>query len=390
MNRMIKRRSLPALLAAIFVVLAALACHAPGGPTPTTEAPPTPTLPQAGEEETGPTPSLPPAATDTPVPDVAGPGGCTLNAAYVADVTVPDGTEFPPGAAFTKTWRVRNSGSCAWEIGTQLVFASGEPMGGPAAVNVPSVAPGSNTDISVDMVAPATPGAYKSNWQLQSPDGTRFGSMIYVQIVVPAPPTDTPEPTVTPTEEATQEATAEPTPGCVDVDPALEPILSYVESLDYDLGCPTASASSVPGAFQEFWANVDEPNPHLHFRSLMIWRSDNSEIYVIDGENTDASEGTLLAYTDTWEEGQPDVHPDCDGMTPPDGYQLPIRGFGKIWCAAGLWEPVGWPVENEIAVTLFIQPMQTGLLMKVSGPPTGYLVALDYRAVRGWTMMTAP
>ncbi|MFQ6099741.1 MAG: hypothetical protein ACE5OS_00695 [Anaerolineae bacterium] len=111
---------------------------------------------------------------------------------------------------------------------------------------------------------------------------------------------------------------------------------------------------------------------------------------MIDGEDTDASEGMLLAYTDTWEEGQPNVHPDCDGMAAPDGYQPPIRGFGKVWCVNELWDSVGWPAENEIAVTLLVQPMQTGLLMKVSGSPTGYLIALDYQAVWGWTMMIAP
>jgi hypothetical protein len=52
--------------------------------------------------------------------------GCTLNGAYVADGTVPDDTGFAPGEVFTKVWRVRNSGTCTWGAGTQLVFAPGE------------------------------------------------------------------------------------------------------------------------------------------------------------------------------------------------------------------------------------------------------------------------
>ncbi len=378
----------PLFLVGAGLLLAILACNAPGQMT-STAAPPTAS--QAGEAS----PTLPPSsitatpvATDTPVPDVPGPGGCTLNSAWVADITIPDNTEIPPGAAFTKTWRVRNSGDCAWEEGTRLVFVSDEPMGGPVAVDVPQVAPGSNTDVSVDFVAPGTPGTYRSTWQMQSTDGVRFGSQIYVQIVVPEEATK--EPTAEPTPEPTQEPTAEPTPECVDVDPALEPILDEVESLGYDLGCPTEPITSVQGAFQEFWANVEEVNPHLHYRSLMLWRSDNGEIYVIDGEDTDASEGALLAYTDTWEESQPIVHPDCDGMTTPVGYQMPIRGFGKVWCVNELWDPVGWPADNEAPVTLLVQPMQTGLLMKVSDSYIEYLVALDYRAVRGWTTMVGP
>jgi hypothetical protein len=196
-------------LTGTLLMLAALACNAPGMTTPT-QVPPAPTVPQVIEASPTPpqaaeaSPTSPPStsATATPAPDVSGPGGCTLNAAYVADVTIPDNTELAPGKAFTKVWRVGNSGTCAWGAGTQLVFASGEPMGGPAAVGVPSVAPGSNTDISVNLSAPAVPGTYRSTWQLQDPDGTRFGSQVYVQIVVPGPATATPTPTVTPTPPA--------------------------------------------------------------------------------------------------------------------------------------------------------------------------------------------
>jgi len=134
--------------------------------------------------------------------------GCTLGARWVADVTVPDNTEFAPGTPFVKTWRVRNSGTCAWEPGTRLVFISGTPMGGPA-VDVPALAPGAQTDVSVSLTAPATPGTYRANYQFQAPDGTRFGAVIWVQIVVPAPATQTPVP---PTEAPTSVPTVVPTP----------------------------------------------------------------------------------------------------------------------------------------------------------------------------------
>ncbi|MEA3310388.1 MAG: NBR1-Ig-like domain-containing protein [Chloroflexota bacterium] len=152
----------------------------------------------------------PPPPTDTPAPDVSDPGGCTLNARYVADVTVPDDTEFAPGTTFHKVWRVRNSGTCTWEAGLQLLFVSGESLGGPAAVAVPAVAPGANTDIGVDLAAPATPGTYRSTWQLQTAEGVRFGNQIYVQIVVPAAATNTPEPTATGAPTQTPTATSTP------------------------------------------------------------------------------------------------------------------------------------------------------------------------------------
>jgi TolB protein len=194
----------PFLIAGIFLLLATLACNPPGQTIPT----PTPvTGQQAGDASPTPSPPLPPLATDTPVPDVSGEGGCTLNAGWVADVTVPDDTEFPPGAAFVKTWRVRNSGTCDWETGTKLVYVSGDPLGGPTDVPVGALAAGSSTDVSVNMSAPAAPGTYKSNWQMRNPEGTNFGSVIYAKIVVPAPATDTPVPTAT-----TPPPTAAPTP----------------------------------------------------------------------------------------------------------------------------------------------------------------------------------
>ena len=39
---------------------------------------------------------------------------CSDWAQFVADVTVPDGARYDPNAAFTKTWRLRNIGTCTW------------------------------------------------------------------------------------------------------------------------------------------------------------------------------------------------------------------------------------------------------------------------------------
>jgi hypothetical protein len=97
-------------------------------------------------------------------------------AQFVADVTVPDGTSFSAGAAFTKTWRLKNIGSCNWTTGYSLVFSSGEKMGGPDSVPLTSdVAPGQTVDISVNLTAPTTPGAYRGFWQLKNASGAVFG-----------------------------------------------------------------------------------------------------------------------------------------------------------------------------------------------------------------------
>ncbi len=361
---------------------------------------PTPMVLAAARSPTPPSaePSVAPLPPSTPVPtrpptSALSPTPCVPDARWVADVTVPDNTTLAPGTPFVKTWRVRNAGTCAWEPGTRLVFISGEPMGGPPAVDVPALAPGAQTDVSVNLTAPAAPGTYRANYQFQAPDGTRFGAVIYVQIGVPATPT----PTLIPTASPTPSPLPSPTPtsilpvgGCaIPPDPAFQPVLDRFRNLypTADIGCPTGPAFSVQGAVQEFWANVTDPNPHTHYRSLMIWRSDTREIHVIDGEDTEASRGPFRVFADTWDESQPEIYPKCAGMEPPTGYQLPIRGFGKVWCTNGLWNPIGWPNQRELGNTLRVQPTANGLLLQVPVSVGSYLVVLDSGAMRAVTVI---
>jgi hypothetical protein len=150
-------------------------------PTPTRTPTPTATPTRT------PTPTRLPTHTLTPTP-------CLPGASFVADVTVPDGTNYLPGEGFTKTWRIRSSGCAAWPDGSTWVFASGEQMGAPGSVPVPDTPLNGTADISVSMIAPSSPGDYKGYWQMQTPDGFRFGEQVYVMIVVSAP-TPTPPPT---------------------------------------------------------------------------------------------------------------------------------------------------------------------------------------------------
>lgn len=97
-------------------------------------------------------------------------------AEFVDDVTVEDGTVFKPGETFTKTWRLKNTGSCTWTSSYRVVFDSGNALGAPASFNLPtSVAPDGIIDISVQMKAPDKVGDYESNWKLQNASGVTFG-----------------------------------------------------------------------------------------------------------------------------------------------------------------------------------------------------------------------
>jgi hypothetical protein len=94
----------------------------------------------------------------------------------VKDITIPDGTTFTPGAQFTKTWRLKNIGSCTWTSNYALVFSNGNQMGGPIAVSLAGVVqPGDVVDLSVNLVAPTQAGDYQGFWKLRDAAGVHFG-----------------------------------------------------------------------------------------------------------------------------------------------------------------------------------------------------------------------
>src|SRR5512146_15597 len=104
-----------------------------------------------------------------------GTSGCN-RAQFIADVTVPDGTKFSPGSIFTKTWRLKNVGTCTWTTSYSMIFSSGEQMGGPASVNFPvNVAPGRSVDLSVHLTAPANAGHYIGYWKFRNASNVEFG-----------------------------------------------------------------------------------------------------------------------------------------------------------------------------------------------------------------------
>ncbi len=139
-----------------------------------------------------------PEPSDTPQPDTPTPSDtpvpCNL-AKFVSDVSVPDGTIFEPEETFTKTWRLKNVGSCAWTSGYDIVFSGGDAMNAPASVQLTAgtVNPGQNVDISVDMTAPASEGTYRGNWKLREPGDELFGiensssGLFWVEIEVKEP-----------------------------------------------------------------------------------------------------------------------------------------------------------------------------------------------------------
>jgi hypothetical protein len=104
---------------------------------------------------------------------------------FVDDVNVPDDTNMSPGQDFIKTWRVRNTGSCPWGEGYELVYAEYEnEMSGQPQPLTEVVQPGQEVEISVQFTAPDQIGNYLSAWQMSNPAGVTFEDIIFVKIIV--------------------------------------------------------------------------------------------------------------------------------------------------------------------------------------------------------------
>jgi hypothetical protein len=124
---------------------------------------------------TGTPPTSTPTNTPGPGPVTVPPSACD-RAQFIADVNIPDGTVLAPGATFTKTWRLKNVGSCAWSTSYQLVFFSGEQMGAAASAPFPqNVAVGQTVDVSINMTAPSAAGSYRGFWMFKNASGALFG-----------------------------------------------------------------------------------------------------------------------------------------------------------------------------------------------------------------------
>jgi len=163
---------------------------APTSPSPTPPAVSSPTSLTTLEPTEIP-PTATPEPTSTPVP-----GECVNAIEFLADVTVPDGAVFGLSEPFTKTWRVRNIGSCDW-VGYSIVFVDGETMG-TLDQAIPDTPAGREVEISVEMTSPGERGSYSSYWQVHSPDGANLGNLTCVIAVKGEDDEPTAEPTPIP------------------------------------------------------------------------------------------------------------------------------------------------------------------------------------------------
>ncbi len=222
--------------------------------------------------------------------------GCSYNAAFVQDITIPANSYLSAGSNFTKIWRVNNSGTCDW-IGYELVHASGDLMGANSFQAIPTINAGDNADISVNMTAPGTPGTYSASWRLRADDGTVFGPELTLTIIVPAPDTDTPEPTLTFTPTETNTVTPTPTIGLIiTIPPIIIPMLS-VEQVGDSVSIPANSNGNTTVSCPS--GSVVVSGGFAGSSGVRIWHStmdSDANGWRVYGHNTTASSRSINVY----------------------------------------------------------------------------------------------
>jgi hypothetical protein len=119
---------------------------------------------------------------------------CSDSAQYISDDGL-DGTAYPPNSAFTKTWKLKNTGTCTWDS-TYLVYQ----ISGALMTQQPGywllkqgqeIEPGETVDVSIGMTSPLENGSYRSYWGLKDTNGQPVpiqggvdGNSFYVDIRV--------------------------------------------------------------------------------------------------------------------------------------------------------------------------------------------------------------
>ncbi|MCP4358741.1 MAG: hypothetical protein GY796_12045 [Chloroflexi bacterium] len=120
------------------------------------------------------------------------------NATFVSFSSDANLDLLPAGSKFKAAWTVRNSGTAAWESGCSVVHIHADTgsqlLTGQASypfadvASKPTVNPGENVEITLEMTAPTTPNQrFFTDWQLKDAQGNLFGDIIWLRLVTTAP-----------------------------------------------------------------------------------------------------------------------------------------------------------------------------------------------------------
>jgi len=166
--------------------VATFAVVSPGAGTPTVQSFTTPLATTGAGTQPGVIATIP---TSTPLGLQATQAGSTcMNSAFVADVTIPDGSSVKAGEWINKIWSIQNTGTCTWDDGFALVQYSGDITEAEkwaitdASSSKDFVAPNEIIEIALDMKVPNSPGEHGGCWRMKGDSGYFFGTSLCVLV----------------------------------------------------------------------------------------------------------------------------------------------------------------------------------------------------------------
>jgi len=115
-------------------------------------------------------------------------GNKNIMGRFVKHITIPDNTELAPNTAFFKIWRFRNESNKPWPAASKLIFigkSEEDCLAIVKSIDVGTLDPGKEKDISVTMKTPPKQGRYISYWKLYDPVvDKKFGQRVWAMVNV--------------------------------------------------------------------------------------------------------------------------------------------------------------------------------------------------------------
>jgi hypothetical protein len=109
-----------------------------------------------------------------------------MDAAFVADVTYPDGTVVEDDVWLAKVWSIQNIGTCTWDDGFALKPVTGSAKGEWVIDEKThkKVEPGDIVEVRIDIKTPTTGGEWGGCWRMQGDSGYFFGTFLCLAVRV--------------------------------------------------------------------------------------------------------------------------------------------------------------------------------------------------------------
>jgi hypothetical protein len=177
---------------------------------------------------------LPAASATTTLTPTKGPSPtpCVDLFEIISESGLVQGTKMDAARPFTKSWTLKNVGSCKWEK-YKFVFVSGSLLGSTTPLPVPITEPGGTADLNLNLLSPSIAGNFIGKWRVQNAKGDLFGPEMVYGLMIPSP-----TPTVTPTKTDTPTPRPTSTPR-----PSLTPRFTFTATATR---APTSTSTAVP------------------------------------------------------------------------------------------------------------------------------------------------